>query len=71
MWYTAQGHTCVAIVLVNYMFSEDDIIQNDMGGRVGTQGVFVYLLYWFPLLYFSEGKAFSHLFNVQFVLKIM
>lgn len=45
---------------------------NDMGGRVGTQGFFVYLLvYWFPLLYFSEGKAFSHLFNVQYVLKIM
>lgn len=39
-----------------------------MGGRVGTPGVFVYLLYWFSLLYFSEGKAFSHLFNVQFVL---
>nr|XP_034304716.1 C-type lectin domain family 17, member A-like isoform X1 [Crassostrea gigas] len=28
---------------------------NDMGGRVGTQGVFVYLVYWFPLLYFSEA----------------
>lgn len=44
---------------------------NDMGGRAGTQGVFVYLLYWFPLLYFSEGKAFTHLFNVHYVLQIM